>query len=974
MKIRTKAIIFLTSIILITGIIVSIANQIISKNIIKEQIRMDLESTAQSRAHNVETFLNNHIELTEMISTGNLFMDIVDERVDFLKTSAQIKRRVLSFINGHPEIDRIRILDKNGIVVVDSYNDTAKNLSKETVYIKGKESSYIGDINRSLNSGNLDICISNPIFVRNIFSGVLIINFDIEKTLFGIVENKTGLGETGEIYLINRNAYMITPSRFLNNVILKQKVLTPESYECWELSGDEEEKEREDVDVYQSYHGEQVIGTHYRIKGTDCCLLAEINLKQALAPIRDLTIISIIILIVLVVLIISISLPIVTSITKPIRKLHIGVDEILRGNLDYKVATKSEDEIGQLSRAFDDMSTKLIKSKNELENHAVKLEKDVDERTVELKKHFQKSEEQRIATLSVLSDLNEITKNLKLEIIERKRAEQIQKVLYNISNAIITTENFDELIKRIQEELGTIVDTANFYIALYDNKTDTISLPFFKDEKDAISSFPAGKTLTQYVIRTKKSLLATKKKITILEKSGDIESIGSNSEIWLGVPFKVEGKVTGVIAVQSYTDENAYDESDKKILEFVSHQISISIERKKAEEDLKLALENAQESDRLKSAFLSNMSHEIRTPMNGILGFTSLLKEPQLSGEEMNKYIRIIEKSGNRMLSTINDIVDISRIEAGQVDVINTKISLNKIFEEQYNFFNIEAEAKGLELVCKSTISDKEANIITDKHKLEGILTNLIKNAIKFTDHGHISFGCSIKKEKDADVLEFYVKDTGIGIPSDRIEAIFNRFEQADIEDVRVYEGSGLGLAISKSYVEMLGGNIKVTSEAGLGSTFTFTIPCIWQSTKENDIEGSPKIDKQVSLKNFSVIIAEDDEASRLLLEAVFENKFQEIIYTKTGKETLDRFRENPEVNIILMDLKMPIMSGFEVTCEIRKFNREVIIIAQTAFGLLGDKEKALEAGCDDYIAKPINTGLLFEKIMFHLSKKTTKG
>jgi len=972
MKIRTKATIFITSIILITGLIVSIANQIISKRIIKEQIRMDLESTAQSRAHNIEIFLNNHVELTKMISTGIVFMDIVDERVDFIKTSVQINKRILSFINGHPEIDRIRILDKNGIVVVDSYNDTAKNLSKEAVYIKGKESSYIGDINRSLNSGNLDICISNPIFVRNIFSGILIINFDIEKTLFGIMENKSGLGETGEIYLINRGGYMITPSRFINNVILKQKVLTSESCECWELSGDEEEKEREEVDIYQSYYGEQVIGTHYRIKGTDSCLLAEISLKQALTPIRSLTSISIIVLIILVVLIISVSLTIVTSITKPIRKLHNGVDEILRGNSDYKVATKSKDEIGQLSRAFDDMSTKLIKSKNELENHAVKLEKDVDKRTVDLKKHFQKSEEQRIATLSVLSDLNETTKKLKLEVTERKLAVQIQKVLYNISNAVITTENFDELIEQIHEELATIIDTTNFYIAIYDNKTDTLSLPFFKDEQDTIASFPAKKTLTHYVIRTKKSLLATKKEITILEKNGDIESFGSKSEIWLGVPFKVEGEITGVIAVKSYTNENAYNKSDMKILEFVSDQISISIERKKAEEYLKSALKKAQESDRLKSAFLSNMSHEIRTPMNGILGFTNLLKEPQLSGEEMNKYIQIIERSGDRMLNTINDIVDISKIEAGQVDVVKSEVSVNKTLNEQYEFFNSEAKSKGLELIYTPTLSDKETIIVTDKHKLEGILTNLIKNAIKFTEHGNIYLGCSLKKDNGLEWLEFFVKDTGIGIPSDRIHAVFNRFEQADIEDTRVFEGSGLGLAISKSYVEMLEGKISVISEEGMGSTFTFSIPYIKQCSKKSDAEDDIGIIQKAPLNKLSVIVAEDDEISQLLLKTIVKDKFYKITYTKTGKETVDEFRKKPKTNLILMDLKMLDMNGYEATREIRKLSQDVIIIAQTAYGLSGDKEKAIEAGCSDYITKPINKELLFEMIMLHVSKTHT--
>ena len=394
-------------------------------------------------------------------------------------------------------------------------------------------------------------------------------------------------------------------------------------------------------------------------------------------------------------------------------------------------------------------------------------------------------------------------------------------------------------------------------------------------------------------------------------------------------------------------------------------------ERKKAEEDLKSALEKAQESDHLKSAFLANMSHEIRTPMNGILGFTELLKEPQLTGNEQNRYIKIIEKSGDRMLNTINDIIDISKIEAGQVEVLKSKVSVNKILEEQYEFFNSEAQSKGLELIYKPTLSEREVIIVTDKLKLEGILINLIKNAIKFTKHGNISFGYSLKKERDFKKLEFYVKDTGVGIPSDRIEAIFNRFEQADIEDSKVFEGSGLGLAISKSYVEMLGGNIQVSSIEGSGSTFTFSIPYIQQSTKYSSIKNTKKKEQKTSLTDVSVIIAEDDETSQLFFKTIFKNKFRNIIYTTNGAETIKAIKKHPEINIILMDIKLPGMNGYDATFEIRKFNRDVVIIAQTAFGLSGDKEKAIEAGCDDYISKPINKKLLFEKIMIHLSKKS---
>jgi|GEM_PF-5599296 len=240
--------------------------------------------------------------------------------------------------------------------------------------------------------------------------------------------------------------------------------------------------------------------------------------------------------------------------------------------------------------------------------------------------------------------------------------------------------------------------------------------------------------------------------------------------------------------------------------------------------ELEVAKELAEESDRLKSAFLANMSHEIRTPMNGILGFINLLKKPRLTVKNQNRYIAIIEKSGKRMLDTLNDIINISKIEAGQVSVVKFGVFVNQVLEEHYTFFKKEAEAKGLELIYESTLSENENRVLTDKQKLESILTNLIKNAIKYTDQGSIKFGYTLRKENGASVFEFFVSDTGIGIPQNRMKAIFNRFEQSDIEDKRAYEGSGLGLAISRSYVEMLGGQINVESELGVGSTFRFTI------------------------------------------------------------------------------------------------------------------------------------------------------
>ncbi|WP_319478846.1 PAS domain-containing sensor histidine kinase [uncultured Draconibacterium sp.] len=243
-------------------------------------------------------------------------------------------------------------------------------------------------------------------------------------------------------------------------------------------------------------------------------------------------------------------------------------------------------------------------------------------------------------------------------------------------------------------------------------------------------------------------------------------------------------------------------------------------ESKKIEEELTYAKEKAEESDRLKSAFLANMSHEIRTPMNGILGFTNLLQDPELTGEEQQEYIGIIQKSGDRMLNTVNDIINISKIEAGQTTVFVSEFNIDEQLKTIYSFFKPETDKKGIQFILKNSLTEQDDVIESDKEKLDSILTNLVKNAIKFCDKGKIEFGC-FKKERG---LQFYVKDSGIGIPLNRQQAIFERFIQADIDDKNALQGSGLGLAIAKAYTKMLGGKIWVESAEGQGSTFFFNI------------------------------------------------------------------------------------------------------------------------------------------------------
>jgi PAS domain S-box-containing protein len=243
--------------------------------------------------------------------------------------------------------------------------------------------------------------------------------------------------------------------------------------------------------------------------------------------------------------------------------------------------------------------------------------------------------------------------------------------------------------------------------------------------------------------------------------------------------------------------------------------------KKKADDELIRARNKAEESDKLKSAFLANMSHEIRTPMNGILGFANLLKQPDLSEETQQKFIKIIEKSGERMLNIINDLIDISKIESGQMEVTLSETNLHETLDFLYSFFKTDAGKKGIDLSFYSPLKQDEATIITDSGKLYAILTNLIKNAIKFTLKGTVDFGYEIKGE----FIEFYVKDTGIGIPKDKQRKVLERFIQADFKLSSGYEGAGLGLSISRAYIEMLGGKLTLESEPGVGSQFYFTIP-----------------------------------------------------------------------------------------------------------------------------------------------------
>lgn len=417
----------------------------------------------------------------------------------------------------------------------------------------------------------------------------------------------------------------------------------------------------------------------------------------------------------------------------------------------------------------------------------------------------------------------------------------------------------------------------------------------------------------------------------------------------------IENKDGGKIHVEFVS--NVYLADKKKVIQCNIRDITARI---KIEKELIIAKEKAEESDRLKTAFLANMSHEIRTPMNGILGFADLLKEPDLSGEKQQEYVRVIEKSGIRMLNIINDIVSISKIESGLMEVNKKESNINEQIKEIYAFFKPEVEAKGIKFTFKNSLSFQDSIVNTDSEKLFAILTNIVKNAVKYTESGSIEFGYT----KEGKFLEFYVKDTGIGIDIHRQEAIFERFIQADISDKHALQGAGLGLSISKAYVEMLGGKLWVVSEKGEGSNFYFTIPYDTNLNVSKENINGPR-DGDLGIQNLKILIVEDDETSYYLMSIILAKICREFLLAKNGFEAIEVCRNNPDIDLVLMDINIPGMGGYEATRQIRKFNKNTIIIAQTAYGLKGEREIAINSGCNDYISKPIMKSELLSRINY---------
>ncbi len=428
------------------------------------------------------------------------------------------------------------------------------------------------------------------------------------------------------------------------------------------------------------------------------------------------------------------------------------------------------------------------------------------------------------------------------------------------------------------------------------------------------------------------------------------ELIIANKELIFQNKEKEKRAAELIIANKELAFQN--DEKEKRANELIianKELIFQNEEKEKRAAELIIAKENAEESDKLKTAFLQNMSHEIRTPLNGIIGFSALLNYDDVSKEEIKEYTSLINQSGKRLIEIVNNVLDISKIQTGQIKIAKKTINLKSIFNDLITFFSPIANIKKINLNYHNQ-TDENITLFSDEAKLHQILVNLINNALKFTKTGNVDFGFEVKDK----VVQFYVKDTGIGIAKELYDKIFERFIQAERSMAKNYEGAGLGLAISKGLVDILGGKIWVESEVGKGSVFFFTLPAdkvVLPSEK-----GLNHSKKSLKLTHGKILIAEDDWISFQYMRKLFEKSDITILHAENGEQAVELVKNNIDIDLILMDIRMPVMDGIEATKLIKQLRPHLPVFAQTAYAFSEEKTKILAVGCDEYLSKPLDS------------------
>ena len=539
--------------------------------------------------------------------------------------------------------------------------------------------------------------------------------------------------------------------------------------------------------------------------------------------------------------------------------------------------------------------------------------------------------------ITVARDISNQFKTQQELIIAKEKAEENEKQIIKAKGVVEISEKAYKDVVETSSDLISVVDRKGKILFINHASKKFYGLP----PKECL-----GKLAFEFILPEDKEYTQTKF-IEWVNSENDNFHLENRQINATGEIFDVEWNIN-------------IERKGKEVIKITSIGRDIT-EQNITQQELIIAKEKAEENEVLKSAFLANMSHEIRTPMNSILGFSELLMNEELTPDKKDRYHEIVHNNGKRLMNLISDIVDISKIDTKQLTINYSVFNLNTLLDNLQSQFEISPLCKNITYKTSKGLTPDRSYIRTDNNRLVQVLSNLIENALKFTDKGFIEIGYTTNDSE----FQFFIKDSGVGINKKDLNLIFERFGQSNNQYQKAKEGTGLGLSISKGIIEMLGGKIWVESELHMGSTFFFTIPnCNVENDELKKVKKSTvKIVPKISP---TILIAEDEESNYWLIEAILEKYDFKLLHAKNGKEAVEMFQNN-EVDLILMDFNMPIMSGIEATELIRQTNKEIPIIALTAYAMAEDKERATKVGCNDFISKPVKRNVLLEVINHNL-------
>jgi len=554
------------------------------------------------------------------------------------------------------------------------------------------------------------------------------------------------------------------------------------------------------------------------------------------------------------------------------------------------------------------------------------------------------------------------------DISKERKAKLMQEIQYNIS--AVTLQDFDifDIYPTIVKEISRLWNVNNFFIALFNKEKDTLTFPFFADERDHFQETTAKNTLTGWVIKSNKSALLKDRDIIDLENAGVISLVGSPCKVWMGVPMRVDTEVIGAICLQDYRSSDAFNYDDLQVFEFIANQIVITIQRRKMLDNLILARKKAEEAATSKQQFMSTMSHEIRTPLNEVIGISNLLYQSNPREDQM-EFIKTLRFSANHLLTLVNDILDYNKMESGKIVFEKTEFDLSNLLEDTRRSYSLRAQEKGVAFRLDKP-DNMPQEVVGDPIRLNQILSNLLSNALKFTLTGTIGLNVRLSEMKgNKALLEFSVSDTGIGIASDKLEEVFENYTQASSDITRKFGGTGLGLAICKRLVELQGGKIWVTSTPGKGSVFFFTLEYLVPENQPKKAENGA-VETMKGLVGKKILIAEDNKINFFVANKFLESWGVKVTHAENGSLALEALKKET-FDLILMDLHMPVMDGIEATRIIRSSEdekiRKIPIVALTAAVMSETHDKIENLYINDYVLKPFKPKDLYDRIVKHI-------